>query len=95
MIGRTVARRQPDARQVQTPGAVAAIFRQKEGGGDDERQHDGDIDEEDGAPVEILEQDAADQWPDQAAKGEGCTPNTNRPITFLLIREEVDHQRQR
>ena len=62
---------------------------------DDRQDHDGDVDEKDRSPPEVLEQVAAGQRADHHPEAGHACPQRDRPRPLALIGEHVGDDRQR
>ena len=67
----------------------------QQGSGDQQQHHDRNIDQEDRAPVEVFEQQPADDGTDGEAAGEGRSPDADGGAALILIQEHSADQRQR
>ena len=86
--------RQNCGQEVDRGAAVVAGLGQKPCPGDDDQDHNGDIDEKDAPPPEMPQEEAADERPQRRAPGGARGPDRDGGIAVAGIWEDVSDQRE-
>ncbi|RAO59922.1 hypothetical protein PSN01_02546 [Micromonospora saelicesensis] len=89
------AERQCRADQVEPPGRRVAELGHQERHEQEQHQHRRDVDQEDRAPPEVLQQDATEHRADRDATGEGGGPDADGGPALFGVVEHVAHQGER
>jgi hypothetical protein len=87
--------RQDDGERVEATRVRVARFGQQNSGRRDEERDERQVDEEDRAPVEVLEQKTAEDRPQSGTTGEHRSPGGDRDATVLVMVEDIADERQR
>src|SRR5690606_16487854 len=85
---------QQDAGQVPGAGVRGAGLGEQPGADEDQDGHHGQVDQEDRAPPEVLEQEPAHDRSDGGAGGGGRAPDADGETAFARVVEEVADQRE-
>ncbi len=81
--------------QIPRTGLGVAVFGQQHDAADDQNHHHRDVDQEDRAPPEVLEQHAADHGAERRAGGERRRPDADGDAALPLVGEQAPDQRER
>ena len=85
---------QQDAQRIHRAGVRVLRFGHRHGGKDQEGHQDRQRHEEDGAPVEVLEQEATHDRTQRGTGGEAGCPHGDGDATLVRIRKDVTDNRQ-
>ena len=87
--------RQDRGGQVHRGSLIVLGLRQEPQARDDDGRHDRNIDEEDAAPPEVLEQDSTDQRPQGGAARAACRPDRDGGGAVAGVGEDIADEGER
>ncbi len=86
--------REHDAEDVEGIGGRSPVLRDQARAEDEEQDEHRNVDEEDHAPPEVVQQNTADDRAHRASAGERRGPNADRATALAGVREHVGDERQ-
>ncbi len=87
-------KRQRRAHEVEPPGVGVAELRKEPRPHDEQQHHDGDVQQENGAPVKVLQHDTAEERSDRAADRVAGDPDGDGDRALSLVVKHVANQGQ-